>query len=182
MNLEFGKFKILCINIFLILLKAALLNPYQLQAELQEVDFILQNNCNLCHRFLVIFICLYLELKFIMGYITLAANIIAIFPILTAQLPHLLLPALIAQTIDHIGLNFFEIILGFCTTKIIAIHNMSVFVILVLNNLFKISFAITALNIYSDYYQQLKCIPLQLVQSKCCIMSQEKFIKLETLQ
>lgn len=77
MYLEFGKFKILCINIFLILFKAATLNPYKLQEELEEVDYILQNNCDLCHRVLVIFISLYLEIKFVMGYITLGANIIA---------------------------------------------------------------------------------------------------------
>lgn len=77
MTLEFGKFKILCINIFLILMKAATLNPYQLQQHLEEVDYTLQNNCNLCHRVLVILISLYLAIKFIMGYVTLAANIIA---------------------------------------------------------------------------------------------------------
>lgn len=77
MNLDSGKFKILCINIFLILLKAATLSPYKLQADLHEVDYTLQNNCNLCHRVLVVIISLYLEVKFIMGYITLAANIIA---------------------------------------------------------------------------------------------------------
>ncbi|XP_065354975.1 uncharacterized protein LOC135949364 [Calliphora vicina] len=181
MNLEFGKFKILCINIFLILLKAATLNPYQLQQQLEEVDNTLQNNCDLCHRVLVILISLYLEIKFIMGYVTLAANIIAIFPILTDDLPHLLLPALIAQSIDHIALNFSEIILGFFTTKIVASYNMSVFIVLMLNKLFKITFAITALNIYSDYYQQLKFIPLQFGISKS-VISQEKFIRSQSLQ
>ncbi|KAM7364225.1 uncharacterized protein ACRADG_000801 isoform 2-T2 [Cochliomyia hominivorax] len=80
-----------------------------------------------------------------MGYVTLAANVIALFPILTDDMPHLLLPALIAQSMEHILLNFTEIVLGFFTTKIIADYNMSVFVLLAISKFLQIVFAITAL-------------------------------------
>ena len=61
-------------------------------------------------------------------------------------MPHLLLPALIAQSIDHIALNFIEIILGFAVINTVSGDGkMSIFVILVANKLFKIIFAIAAL-------------------------------------
>lgn len=78
MNIELQKFKIICINTFIALLKAATLNPYKLQNDLEEVNYTICSNCDFCHRISVILISLYLEINFLMGYVTLAANVIAL--------------------------------------------------------------------------------------------------------
>lgn len=72
------KFKVLCINTFIILLKAATLNPYKLQKDLDEVDYLICRNCDFCNRISIILISVYLEINFLMGYVTLAANVIAL--------------------------------------------------------------------------------------------------------
>ena len=78
MSLDPLKFKVICINTFITLLKAATLNPYKLQKDLDEVDYIICSNCDFCNRISVILISMYLEINFLMGYVTLAANVIAL--------------------------------------------------------------------------------------------------------
>ncbi|XP_073824416.1 uncharacterized protein [Musca autumnalis] len=162
-DVDFGKLQILSLNVFIILFKATSLNPYRLQRNLEEVEFYLSKPCDssflLCHHVLVWLISLLHISKFVAGHVTLAANIIAMFPILTEALPHLLIPPLLAQAIDHILLNAVEVLLGYLTLYYYAPtvnSKVSILVIFLTAMTIKIVIAICILNIYSDFYQHLK--------------------------
>ncbi|XP_058974140.1 uncharacterized protein LOC109612846 isoform X2 [Musca domestica] len=167
MKLE--KLKILSLNLFVIMFKATTLNPYRLQRNLEEnfnikkVEIYLSKPCgssfHLCHHVLVWLVSLFLVSKFLAGYMTLAANVIALFPILTEALPQLLIPPLLAQAFDHILLNSIEVVLGYLTLYYFAPttnSKVSILVIFLTAMTIKIVIAIGTLNIYSDFYQHLK--------------------------
>ncbi|XP_013102338.2 uncharacterized protein LOC106083695 [Stomoxys calcitrans] len=163
-ELEYGKLQILSLNIFIILFKASTLNPYHLKANLEEVEVSLRKTCDqsslLANHILILLISILLMVKFLAGYLTLAANVIAMFSILTEALPHLLIPPILAQAIDHVLLSLLETILGFFTLyyhhAATANGKVGVLVIFLTSMTIKIGAAIATLNVYSDFYQHLK--------------------------
>ncbi|XP_075145334.1 uncharacterized protein LOC142220213 isoform X2 [Haematobia irritans] len=178
---EFGKLQILTINIFIILLKASILNPYHLKMHLEEP---IDPSSMFWHHILVLLISILLIIKFLAGYTTLAANTIAIFPILTEALPHLLIPPIIAQTLDHVLLNLIEILLGYFTLYYYAPttnSKVSVLVIFLTCMTMKIVAAIATLNLYSDFYQQLKTPKYLLAtDSEESLEQNDKFLNIQT--
>ncbi|XP_054081523.1 uncharacterized protein LOC105217822 isoform X2 [Zeugodacus cucurbitae] len=80
-DIPYGKFKILFINVFTILYKAATLSPRKLGMDLKTINKALETSC--CNTLLshlhIIFVSLLILAKFIFGYVGLAANILALF-------------------------------------------------------------------------------------------------------
>ncbi|XP_014085544.1 uncharacterized protein [Bactrocera oleae] len=156
-DIPYGKFKILFINVFTILYKAATLSPRKLGLDLRTINNALENSCcnTLQSHLHMIFVSLLILAKFIFGYVGLAANIIALFPILSEEFGDLLVPSIYAQFVENIIFTTLEVIVGGLTIRYCMPCKISLFSIFLAKNIIQITVGISALNIYTDLHQSL---------------------------
>ncbi|XP_017967923.1 uncharacterized protein LOC108659484 [Drosophila navojoa] len=156
-DMSYGKLKLLFINIVSVLYKATSLNVHRLHLDLREVK-LLVNAAKQEIWIQEIFIFLIsglILLRFLMCFVGLASNIIAIYPILTNSQPELLMPTIILQILDSVALNIYEIILGYACIKYLYPQSISVFVVFFAKMIIKTICYITVLNLFSEKQHEI---------------------------
>ncbi|XP_043652615.1 uncharacterized protein LOC122619633 [Drosophila teissieri] len=156
-ELSAPKLKLLFINVFLILHSATYLNVYRLYADLKNVKAGVDgSNEEIWIREIFIFlISVLIVIRFCLCFVGLAANIVAIYPILTNSQAEMLTPTIIVQAIDNVILNLYEIILGYGSLCYLYPESTAVFIFFVMKMGVKIVCSISVLNIYSDQHNHL---------------------------
>ncbi|XP_068152290.1 uncharacterized protein [Drosophila tropicalis] len=159
-DISYSKLKILFINVFCMLYKAAALNIYRLYADLREAKTLINSSKQeLWIRQAFIFLLMGLILlRFVLCFVGLASNIVAIYPILTNAQPEMLLPTIIVQSIDNVILNVYEVILGYGCLTYLYPYSLSLFIVFLAKMSIKIIGSLSILNIYTD--QQTRLIDL----------------------
>ncbi|XP_067636875.1 uncharacterized protein [Eurosta solidaginis] len=107
-------------------------------------------------HFYIGFVSLVLFAKYFFGYVRLSANIVAMFPILAEEGPELLTPSILAQAVDNILFSSLDIIIGCVTVRYFMPCKFTIFMIFLTKNFIQISIGIAILNIYRDFYNNLK--------------------------
>ncbi|KRF82946.1 uncharacterized protein [Drosophila virilis] len=155
--MSYGKLKILFINIIAILYKATALNVHRLHSDLRETKVLVNSaKQEVWIRELFIFLISGLVLmRFLMCFLGLASNIVAIYPILTNSQPELLMPTIIVQVLDSVVLHIYEIVLGYSCLKYLYSQSFAVFAIFLAKMAIKATCCITVLNIYSEKHHQM---------------------------
>ncbi|XP_036327862.1 uncharacterized protein LOC118740423 [Rhagoletis pomonella] len=157
-DISYGKFKILFINVFTILYKATTLCPFKLGNDLKLVQNVLGKSCcnTILAQLFILFVTLVIFAKFLFSYLGLAANIIALFPILVEDAPDLLLPSIFSQIIENILFCVLDILIGGITVRYFIPCKRPLLVIFAIKNIIKLTVCISALNTYIDLYNNLK--------------------------
>ncbi|XP_030375901.1 uncharacterized protein LOC115625127 [Scaptodrosophila lebanonensis] len=157
-EVSYGKLKILFFNIFAILYKAAALNIYRLHADLREAKVVVNASTKQDVWIREVFILLISGLlltRFLLCFLGLATNIIAIYPLLTNTQAELLMPTIIVQCIDNVVLNIYETVLGYCSMVYLQPNSMAVFAVFLAKMMVKIICCISVLNTYADQHHHL---------------------------
>ncbi|XP_011212739.1 uncharacterized protein LOC105232660 [Bactrocera dorsalis] len=180
-DIPYGKFKILFVNVFTILYKAATLSPRKLGLDLRTINKALENSC--CNTLLlhlhIIFVSVIILAKFVFGYVGLAANIIALFPILAEDFGDLLVPSIYAQFVENIIFTTLEVIIGGITVRYCLPCKIPLFSIFVAKNIIQITVGIAALNMYTDLHQSLM-YHIEETDSDIAADEKELFLKKES--
>ncbi|XP_017083652.2 uncharacterized protein LOC108116349 [Drosophila eugracilis] len=156
-ELSYSKSRLLFINTFAILLNATYLNVYRLYADLNNVkEGVDGSNEEIWIREIFTFLISGLiVVRFLLCFLGLASNIVAIYPILTNTQAEMLMPTIIVQAIDNVILNLYEIILGYGSLCYLYPESTSVFIFFLFKMSVKIACSISVLNIYSDQHNHL---------------------------
>ncbi|KAM8705746.1 hypothetical protein ACLKA7_010104 [Drosophila subpalustris] len=144
---SYDKLKILFINIIAILYKATALNVHRLHSDLREVKLVV-NTCKQeiwIPQLFIFLISGLLLMRFLMCFMGLASNIVAIYPILTNSQPELLMPSIIVQILDNVALNIYEIVLGYACLKYLHPDSFAVFVVFLVKMIIKTTCCVSAL-------------------------------------
>ncbi|XP_053968582.1 uncharacterized protein LOC128870009 [Anastrepha ludens] len=146
-DIPLGKLRILFINIFTILYKAATLNPRKLRTDMKIIYNVLKRSCSntILSEFYILFVSLVIFAKFLFGYVRLAANIIAMFPILAEEGRELLLPSILAQAVENIFFCALDVIIGSITVRYFIPCKFPLFVIYVAKNIIQVSIGLSVL-------------------------------------
>ncbi|XP_060647062.1 uncharacterized protein LOC132785092 isoform X1 [Drosophila nasuta] len=156
-RMSYFKLKIIFVNIIAILYKATALNVHRLHSDLREVKVVVNTSKQeIWIRQLFIFlISTLLLMRFLMCFVGLASNIIAIYPLLTNSQPELLMPSIIMQILDNVALNIYEIVLGYASLKYLHPESFAVFLVFLTKLIVKTSCCVSALNLYAEKHHQL---------------------------
>ncbi|XP_017062123.1 uncharacterized protein LOC108102030 isoform X2 [Drosophila ficusphila] len=146
---SYTKLKLLFINVFVILHNATYLNVYRLYGDLRNVkDEVDGSNEEIWIREIFTFLISGLiVVRFLLSFVGLASNIVAIYPILTNSQAEMLMPTIIVQAIDNVILNLYEIILGYGSLCYLYPESTAVFIYFLFKMAVKIVCSISALTI-----------------------------------
>ncbi|ALC46334.1 CG34307 [Drosophila busckii] len=143
----YPKIKILFVNIIAILYKATALNVSRLHLDMREVkQLVHMSKQEIWMRQMFIFLISGLLLiRFLLCFVGLVTNIVAIYPILTNSQPELLMPSIFVQLFDNVILNIYEIVLGYAAVRFLQPEGLAVFAIFLTKMFIKTSCCISVL-------------------------------------
>ncbi|XP_055907537.1 uncharacterized protein LOC129942565 [Eupeodes corollae] len=161
--------KVLFLNIFLVLFTAARSSVRILQLNLIEIETTIKNvglKIPLVPEVLTLILSCFVVFKFILSYLSLAAHIVALYPILNYELNDLLIPTIIMQAIQNILLNLGELWCGYIICHNYLDKDSTACSIFYIKILAKCTLGIIVLNVFWNYYSSLRYPELEVIPNR----------------